>query len=82
MSQDVSVLVFWHEQQAGSAASVPPGSPYISEHCTGAGRVARGGYMLTLLCGHDCLDWQVVFAVLSFLSPGQLRVSQLTVYVL
>lgn len=40
MSQDVSVLVFWHEQQAGSAASVPPGSPYISEHCTGAGRVA------------------------------------------
>lgn len=38
--------------------------------------------MLTLLCGHDCLDWQVVFAVPSFLSPGQLPVSQLTVYVL
>lgn len=44
-------------QQAGSAVSVPPGFPYTSEYSTGAGMVAWGGYMLTLLCDNNCLDW-------------------------
>lgn len=44
-------------QQPGSAVSVPPGSPYLSEYSTEAGMVAWGGYMLTLLCDHNCPDW-------------------------